>query len=75
MALLILGIFYIFYDLFRKSNLCKTDKLILIFTILIIINPFQITGSIFGSSFANKFWIQIIILMFFLKNYRVIDNR
>ena len=75
MTLLILGIFYIFYDLFRKSNLCKTDKLILIFTILIIINPFQITGSIFGSSFANKFWIQIIILMFFLKNYRVIDKR
>tara|TARA_B100000989_G_scaffold212698_1_gene161578 strand:- start:5686 stop:7272 length:1587 start_codon:yes stop_codon:yes gene_type:complete len=74
-ALFILGIFYIFNNLLKKSNISNTDKMILIFAILVIINPIQITGSIFGSSFANKFWIQIIILIFFLKNYKVIDNK
>lgn len=67
-------IFFLFliFKLFKKFFILNRNNLlnlIFLFTILIIINPIQITGSIAGSSFANKFWMQIYLILIFVNSF------
>ncbi len=71
----LIGLFlflFLIFKLFQKFFMYNhNNKLNFIFfiTIFIIINPIQITGSIAGSSFANKFWMQIYLILIFINSF------
>ncbi len=67
----LISFFLLFYKIISKILFSKEKIIVISFsiiTVLLIINPLQITGSLAGSSFANKFWIQILFILFFINS-------
>ena len=61
----------LFYKVILKILFSKEKIIVIIFSIItlfLIINPLLVTGSLAGSSFANKFWIQILFILFFINS-------